>query len=258
MPILFLSDLHLGANTPLLNRYFAALLTQQVGRLHALYLLGDLFESWIGDDDDTPFSRSIIAQMATFSAKTPLYIMHGNRDFLLGNAFAHASGAHLLADPSPIDYAGQHYLLSHGDMLCSDDVAYQRYRAKIQSPQWRRRLLRLPLWLRRIIARSLRTHSKHSQAARSTPSDVSISAVEALLAVHPNTQLIHGHTHRPARHNHDINEQHCLRWVLPDWYDDYAGGLLLTPSGFSWVRCTTQGELHIGFPPHLLQNRCQR
>lgn len=236
MATLFLSDLHLSADTPDFNARFGAVLEQHAGRLDALYLLGDVFEAWLGDDDDSPFVRDMVARLAAFARRTPLYVMRGNRDFLLGSRFARETGAVLLNDPALVRLYGRDYLLSHGDALCTDDVAYQRYRAKVRQP-WRQALLRaLPLRLRRGIATYLRRRSRHDKADKPMAlMDANPAAVAHLLAAHPAAVLIHGHTHRPAHHRHDVAGQPRERHVLPDWRPGHCGGLRLDQDGLREV-----------------------
>lgn len=237
MATLFLSDLHLSADTPEFNARFGAVLEQHAGRLDALYLLGDVFEAWLGDDDDTLFVRDMVARLAAFSRQTPLYVMRGNRDFLLGLRFARETGAVLLNDPTRVSLYGRDYLLSHGDALCTDDIAYQRYRAKIRQP-WRQTLLRaLPLRLRRGIASYLRQRSRHDKADKPMAlMDVNPDDVARLLAEYPDTVLIHGHTHRPALHLYTLDGQPRERHVLPDWRPGHCGGLLLDQGGLHEIQ----------------------
>lgn len=230
MTTLILSDLHLSADTPAFNASFAALLDAARGRIDALYLLGDLFDAWLGDDDDTPFSLDMQCRLAAFASRTPVRVMRGNRDFLLGRRFAERTGAELLDDPSDVVLYGRRYLLSHGDSLCTDDVDYQRYRAAIRRPARRWLLEHLPLALRRAIARSLRARSRADKAAKPAAiMDVNAGAVAELLAAHPDTTLIHGHTHRPAHHR--LGAANRERWVLPDWRPDHMGGLWIDING---------------------------
>lgn len=232
MATLILSDLHLSADTPAFNARFAALLDAARGRIDALYLLGDLFDAWLGDDDDTPFSLDIQRRLAAFASSTPVLVMCGNRDFLLGRRFAARTGAVLLEDPAEVVLHGRRYLLSHGDSLCTDDIAYQRYRAAIRRPARRWLLEHLPLPLRRAIARTLRARSKADKAAKpATIMDVNADAVAGLLASHPGATLVHGHTHRPAHHRLGTGEAERERWVLPDWRPGQTGGLWIDTGG---------------------------
>lgn len=232
MATLFLSDLHLSADTPAFNDRFAALLGEASGRIDALYLLGDLFDAWLGDDDDTPFSSDLQARLAAFTAITPVRVMNGNRDFLIGRRFAARTGVSLLDDPATVTLYDRRYLLSHGDSLCTDDVAYQRYRAAIRRPARRWLLEHLPLSIRRAIARTLRARSQADKAGKPAAiMDVNATAVASLLAAHPGATLIHGHTHRPGHHYHRVGRDQRERWVLPDWRPGQMGGLWVDAGG---------------------------
>ncbi|AXE28593.1 UDP-2,3-diacylglucosamine diphosphatase [Chromobacterium phragmitis] len=229
MAIHFISDLHLADDTPALNQLFLDTLADWRGRIGALYILGDLFEYWVGDDDDSPYLEAPLAAMRAFAAQTPLYVMRGNRDFLLGAGFEARSGARLLDDPTQIDAHGQRILLSHGDALCTDDAAYQQFRAMSRSPQWQQAMLAKPLAERHAIARHARAQSEMNkrQTGLTGISDVTETAVRELLAAHGWPTLIHGHTHRPAHHRHDASS----RWVIQDWHGAAGGYLQLDDAG---------------------------
>ncbi|MBT2867447.1 UDP-2,3-diacylglucosamine diphosphatase [Chromobacterium violaceum] len=229
MAIHFISDLHLADDTPALNQLFLDTLAAWRGRIAALYILGDLFEYWVGDDDDSPYLAAPLAAMRDFAAQTPLYVMRGNRDFLLGAGFEARSGARLLDDPTLIEAHGQRILLSHGDALCTDDAAYQQFRALSRSPQWQQAMLAKPLAERHAIARHARAQSEMNkqQTGLTDISDVTETAVRELLAAHGWPTLIHGHTHRPAHHLHDASS----RWVIQDWHGGRGGYLLLDDGG---------------------------
>ncbi|MBA8734908.1 UDP-2,3-diacylglucosamine diphosphatase [Chromobacterium violaceum] len=229
MAIHFISDLHLADDTPALNQLFLDTLAAWRGRIAALYILGDLFEYWVGDDDDSPYLAAPLAAMRDFAAQTPLYVMRGNRDFLLGAGFEARSGARLLDDPTLIEAHGQRILLSHGDALCTDDDAYQQFRALSRSPQWQQAMLAKPLAERHAIARHARAQSEMNkqQTGLTDISDVTETAVRELLAAHGWPTLIHGHTHRPAHHLHDASS----RWVIQDWHGGRGGYLLLDDGG---------------------------
>ncbi len=225
--ILFISDLHLCASRPKINRIFFDFLEHEARGADALYILGDLFESWAGDDDlDDPFNASVARALARLVAcGVPVYMMHGNRDFVIGAAFAHASGATLLPDPALLSLYGKSVLLMHGDTLCTLDEEYQAFRRKARSASWIADLLAKPLAERKEAIGSMRQRSeleKHSKPAEIM--DVAPAAVEEMLRRHGYPQLIHGHTHRPARHVHTIDGRTCERWVLADWYQ--AGSYL--------------------------------
>ena len=233
MTTLFISDLHLCSSRPEINRIFLDFLDGPARAAGALYILGDLFEYWAGDDDlNDPFNASITAALADCArAGTNIRIMHGNRDFLLGDAFAQAAGARLVAEPEVIALDGVDTLLMHGDTLCTDDLEYQRFRAEVRGEAWRKRFLSLPLAQRKAEIEALRRRSE-SEKQRKPPQlmDVSNAAVEAALRAHGCPRLIHGHTHRPARHRHTVDGRQCERWVLADWYR----------SG-SYLRCDEHG-----------------
>jgi len=215
---LFISDLHLSEERPAANERFFALVEGEAANADALYVLGDLFEYWIGDEDlETPFNAVVAGSLRRVSdAGTQVRLMHGNRDFLLGDAFCRASGAQLLADPTIIDGT----LLMHGDTLCTDDHDYQAWRRTARSTEWQRRFLATPLAERRATVQGLRDKSKEViQAKPAEIMDVNDDAVREALRRHDVARLIHGHTHRPGKHALEVDGRRCERWVLPDWYD---------------------------------------
>ena len=224
---LFVSDLHLSEERPEANERFIAFVEGTAREAAALYVLGDLFEYWIGDDDlGEPFN----AVMAGFFAGlvrsgVPVFLMHGNRDFLMGERFCRATGAQLLADPAVVDLGGVKTLLMHGDTLCTDDLDYQGWRRTARSPAWQQEFLSQPLEARRRTVGALRDKSREViQAKPAEIMDVSDDAVRDAFRRHGVTRLIHGHTHRPGHHEHDVDGRRCERWVLPDWYG--PGGYL--------------------------------
>ncbi|MGB5079234.1 MAG: UDP-2,3-diacylglucosamine diphosphatase [Burkholderiales bacterium] len=221
MAVLLISDLHLCATRPEITRIFLEFLRGPARGTESMYVLGDLFEYWAGDDDlDDGFNASIVAGLVEYTgAGHALQIMHGNRDFLLGERFAQACNARLIDDPCPVDLCGTRTLLMHGDTLCTDDRDYQAFRAEVRSPVWKRNFLSLPLAQRKLQIEALRRRSE-SEKRRKTPElmDVSAQAVAAALREHRYPRLIHGHTHRPARHEHHLDGKTCERWVLADWY----------------------------------------
>lgn len=221
MSTLFISDLHLCSARPQSNRSFFAFLEREARSARALYILGDLFEYWVGDDDlGDPFNATVVAALARLVAGgVPTYLMHGNRDFVIGEAFARASGVTLLPDPSLLNLDGQAVLLMHGDTLCTLDLEYQAFRREARSQTWINDLLRQPLAERKAAVEALRRKSE--QEKRSKPADimdVAPAEVEAALRRYGYPRLIHGHTHRPARHVHTVDGHTCERWVLADWY----------------------------------------
>ena len=220
-PTLFISDLHLARERPELVEAFHALLGGPAHGASALYMLGDLFDAWLGDDQlREPLAAGVAAAFARRAASgTRVYLQRGNRDFLLGERFARAAGATLLADAVVHDVQGTPTLIMHGDVLCTDDVDYQRFRAYWQDPVHRRRLLALPYFVRRGIAAFFRATSRHATAGKSEMIlDVNAGAVVDALRAHGVTRLIHGHTHRPARHELLVDGRACERYVLADWY----------------------------------------
>lgn len=229
----FISDLHLSEDTPALCQLFVDTLRQWQGQLDGLFILGDLFEYWVGDDDASPFLDDMLAAMQQFSRHTPLYVMRGNRDFLLGEGFAQRSGAQLLEDPFLLEAYGRRYLLSHGDALCTDDTAYQQFRAMSRNPAWQAAMLARPLTERHAIAAQARMQSESAkqQQGLSAITDVTDSAVLALLDSHDWPTLIHGHTHRPATHRYQHGTQQAERWVIADWHDRQGGYLQLDADG---------------------------
>jgi UDP-2,3-diacylglucosamine hydrolase len=224
---IFISDLHLSADRPQANERFFRFLQDTAAHAEALYVLGDLFEYWIGDDDlDDNFNREIVAGFAQLSAAgTRLYFMHGNRDFLLSETFAARCGGTLLPDPTLINLYGTPTLLMHGDSLCTDDVEYLAFRARVRDPQVQAEFLKQPLATRRAQVEGLRKLSEQEKQTKAAEiMDVALPTVQQVLRDFGYPRLIHGHTHRPARHVHVAGSQVCERWVLPDWYGQ--GGYL--------------------------------
>jgi len=232
-PVLLVSDLHLSPERPGIAEVFFRFLANEVRDAAALYVLGDLFEYWLGDDSVVdPFNKRVAdAIAATVAAGTPVYIMHGNRDFLIGKRLAARTGMTLLPDPTLADIAGVPTLLLHGDTLCTDDKEYQRVRARLRHPLWIWSALAMPLALREWRARrGRRLSEKRKQARPAEIMDVNVGAVETAFRAHGYPRMIHGHTHRPAHHVHDIDGRRCERWVLADWYQ--RG---------SYLRCDAEG-----------------
>lgn len=224
---LFVSDLHLCSTRPQITRLFEHFLGEIAPQAEGLYILGDLFEYWAGDDDlADPFNAGIVRLLrATAERGTRIYVMHGNRDFLLGDLFMQDAGARLLPDPTVIDLHGAPALLMHGDTLCTDDHDYQRFRTMVRDPQWQATFLAKPLAQRKAQIEELRRRSETEKSLKAADiMDVNQHAVAAALRAHHYPRLIHGHTHRPARHEHHIDGMLCERWVLPDWYE--TGGYL--------------------------------
>ena len=232
MSSLLISDLHLTEERPEANERFISLLEEKGRAAEALYILGDFFEYWIGDDDlAEPFNAVIASLLKDLTRHgVPLYLMHGNRDFLIGEGFCAATGASLMQDPSVVDIAGVKTLLTHGDTLCTDDLDYQTWRRKARDPAFQAAFLAKPLDERRQQVHQMREKSKQVvQEKTAEIMDVNDEAVRRALRSHGVRRLIHGHTHRPGRHAIDVDGQRCERWVLPDWYG--RGGYLEAASG---------------------------
>jgi len=232
MAVLFVSDLHLSPSRPRIVEQLFGFLAGTARDAEALYILGDLFEYWAGDDDlADPFNAGVIEALRGCAAGTPVSVMHGNRDFLLGERFAAAAGARIIPDPTMIDLYGTPTLLAHGDTACTDDHAYQRFRAEVRTPGWIEAFLAMPLAARKARIEALRSESKaEKQLKTDAIMDVNSGAIEALLRAHAYPRLIHGHTHRPARHEHVVDGHRCERWVLADWYERA-----------SYLRCDASG-----------------
>ncbi len=217
----FIADLHLSPEREDITQCLLSFLQKQAPDADALYVLGDLFEAWIGDDDDTPFTRSIASAFKAVSdGGVPVYFIHGNRDFLVRKKYAAKAGMQLLPEQAVIDLYGTRTLIMHGDELCTRDVGYQKFRKKARGWWWPRLILSLPLSTRRKIAANGRKASKEKQMQLSADiMDVTQSEVEASMRQHQVLRLIHGHTHRPAIHNFSLDGQPAQRIVLGDWYE---------------------------------------
>ncbi len=221
-PTLFLSDLHLAPERPAALAAFHAFAAGPAREAAAVYIQGDLFDWWIGDDQmRVPFVARIVASLRGIAdAGVPLFVGHGNRDFMLGERFARATGARLLPDFQVQDIGGIRTLLCHGDELCTDDTEYQAYRARMRDPVTQARLLRLPYFARRAIAWWLRRRSGSEKALKPEYiMDVNAGSVAEAFRTHGVTRMIHGHTHRPARHALDVDGTPRERWVMADWHD---------------------------------------
>lgn len=222
METLFISDLHLADERPALTAIFEAFLQGPCRQARALYILGDLFEYWAGDDDgDSPLNRRVAEALATEAERgLVIYFMAGNRDFLLGPAYAHRAGMALLPDPSELVLDGQHFLLMHGDSLCTDDAPYQAYRSQVRDPAYQAGFLAQPLAARRAFIDQLRQRSEAAKREKAAEiMDVNTQAVAETLRQRDFPILIHGHTHRPAHHQLTVDGRPCERWVLADWHD---------------------------------------
>lgn len=235
---LFISDLHLHPARPALTDLLLNFLAQPARQAKALYILGDLFEAWIGDDDDAEPGRTVAAALRTLTdAGVPVYFLHGNRDFLLGEGFAAASGVQLLPESVVIELAGEPTLLLHGDTLCIDDQEYQAFRAQVRHPAWQAQILALPLEQRRALAGQLRETSRQAgQQKTAEITDVNLMEVERVLRTHGVRRLIHGHTHRPAIHEWRLDGQPARRAVLGDWREQHGSVLYCDASGWRLER----------------------
>ena len=221
--IFFISDLHLSPRSPGATRLFLQFLAGRARQAEELYILGDLFEAWIGDDDSgDPFNAQVIAALhAASDAGLRISVMHGNRDFLLDDGFATATGARLLGDPHLLTTAEWQFILSHGDALCLDDATYMAFRAQVRNPAWQAALLTKPLGERRVIGAHMREVSESSQRDKDSPyTDLQAAATDDFLRDHGYVTFIHGHTHQPAKHDHIVDGIHVERWVLADWHED--------------------------------------
>ena len=222
MATLLIADLHLDPARPQITELFENYLAgDEVRHADALYILGDLVEAWIGDDDDAELPRRIAnATRAVRNAGVPVYFMVGNRDFLLGEVFATRAGMTLLDDGVVHDIHGRPTLLMHGDVLCTDDVAYQAVRRQVRTPEWQAQILSMPLEARRAFAAKARQDSKaHTGSTMESIMDVNADAVAESMRRAGVTRLIHGHTHRPAVHAFELGGQAAERIVLGDWYE---------------------------------------
>ena len=221
MTTLFISDLHLEAARPDIGDQFLEFLETEATDAEALYILGDLFESWIGDDDpNTHYAEMKAAIKKLSESGVPIYFMHGNRDFMIGDGFAEETGITILSDPTVVDLYGQQVLLSHGDAWCTDDHQYQQMRTMIRNPEWQAMMLQKPLAERQAIAAAARAESiQHGKTIDMAISDVNAAAIESVMTEHGVRTMLHGHTHRPAVHDIDVGGQPGTRIVLGDWYE---------------------------------------
>lgn len=224
MAVLFISDLHLDPDRPEATEACLDFLGGTARGAEHLYILGDLFEAWIGDDDDAPWLHPIMSAIADLTASgVPCSFMHGNRDFLIGERFAAATGVQLLGEYAVIEIFGRRVLLTHGDLLCTDDTRYMTLRAELRDPAWQRDFLAKPLAERRAIARELRELSQSEISAKPADiMDVNPAAVEEAMRRFGVDDLLHGHTHRPGIHQFHLDGREAVRVVLGDWYS--SGG----------------------------------
>jgi UDP-2,3-diacylglucosamine hydrolase len=232
-PALFVADLHLSAERPGMAERFMRFLAEEARDAGALYILGDMLDHWIGDEEiDDPLNRRLLDALASLHASgVAVHFLHGNRDFLLSGRAAARGGLQLIHDPTVRELFGTRTLLMHGDTLCTDDLRYQRYRARVRRPALIRAFLALPRGVRRALAGGLRSVSETEKRAKAPViMDVNEAAVADVLRANGYPRLIHGHTHRPGRHVHAVDGQMCERWVLGDWYERA-----------SYLRCDARG-----------------
>ncbi len=223
---LFIADLHLAQNRPDITACFLSFLKSEASQAETLYILGDLFEYWIGDDDNSPFIEEVAAGLKQLSVSgVAIYYIHGNRDFLLGKRYAKKAGMTILPEIDIINLYGEKVVIMHGDTLCTRDVAYQAFRKKSRSWWWQTIVKNLPLFIRRKIAEDYRKRSAEATAMKTQDiMDVTEEEVIQTLEQHQSLLLIHGHTHKPDIHHVEINDQPARRIVLGDWYE--KGSLL--------------------------------
>ena len=233
---LLISDLHLTPSMPLTAQRFFDFCEKDAPKVEAVFILGDLFEYWVGDDiaAPSPFQREVRRALANLSTRVKTFYMHGNRDFLVGPDFLKKTGMTLLKDPSCIEIAGKQYILSHGDALCTADVGYQVFRSWVRKPWLQKLFLSLPVAWRLAIARHLRSNSHmQNQMVSHTPTaeysiktNVTLGACASLMREHSQSCLIHGHTHLTNHHREHLDEQAWQRWVLSDWDLDHPESFL--------------------------------
>lgn len=238
MSTLFISDLHLDPARPEITRVFGQLLDGEARDADALYILGDLFEAWVGDDDPSEAGAEVANVLrGVADAGVPVYFIRGNRDFLVGADYAQRAGFRILPDPAVVVLYGKPVLLMHGDLLCTDDTAYQAFRAQTRAPDWQAQFLSQPLPARLAFAAQARAASQARQSRMigqdrgqfETVTDVTPAAVSTMFSHYGVDTLIHGHTHRPAVHNLRVDGRDCRRIVLGDWYEQ--GSVLRVDDG---------------------------
>ncbi|HEM8695353.1 TPA: UDP-2,3-diacylglucosamine diphosphatase [Enterobacter hormaechei] len=239
MATLFIADLHLQTEEPAITAGFLRFLRGEAKSADALYILGDLFEAWIGDDDSNPLHREIAAAIKVLvDSGVPCYFIHGNRDFLIGQRYARESGMTLLPEEQVLNLYGRNILIMHGDTLCTDDTGYLAFRAKVHTPWIQKVFLALPLFIRNRIAARMRAGSKAANSSKlMTIMDVNPQAVVKVMEKHRVQWLIHGHTHRPDVHSLIANGEPAHRVVLGAWHSEG-----------SMVKVTPEGVELIAFP----------
>jgi UDP-2,3-diacylglucosamine hydrolase len=232
-PVFFISDLHVCAERPRITQLFKRFIADIAPAAESLYILGDLFEYWIGDDqlDGDPLARDVAQRLHSLAAVgTKIFFMHGNRDFLIGERFAREAGLLILPDPTLINVGATPVLLMHGDTLCTDDVRYQAFRQQVRSAEWQQAILVKPVPERQALAQSIRSQSDIEKSMKPDAiMDVNADAVTDVFRGQGYPVIVHGHTHRPARHENLHDGHACLRWVLQDWHE--VGGYLSLTNG---------------------------
>jgi UDP-2,3-diacylglucosamine hydrolase len=221
MARLFVSDLHLDAASPEATEQFLSFLSTEAAHAEALYILGDLFEAWVGDDDRDPGNERVCRALRALTASgVACFALHGNRDFLLGSGFCERTGCQLLPDPAIAQLGGERVLITHGDALCTDDHAYQELRSIVREPAWQRRFLALPRAHREQLAHEARAGSRR-HTARTVPDimDVNAQAVTTAFRATGVRRLVHGHTHRPGVHDLELDGEPAQRIVLGAWHE---------------------------------------
>lgn len=237
MQTLFIADLHLSDHTPDLTALFEQFLREQAGKAAALYILGDLFDAWTGDDDDSHTAQRVARAIQQFSQRSPVYFVAGNRDFLLGKHYALRANMTLLPENHIITLHGKHVLLTHGDEMCTEDVGYLRYRQIIRNPLLSWVLLKLPFRKRKEIAEKIRAKSRAKKQRNLIMADVTEAGVQAACTQNRALDIIvHGHTHRQNIHAHQYLDKTIARYVLPDWYDGKGGYLAVDEKGWAFFR----------------------
>ena len=238
---LFISDLHLCPSRPHITQAFLSFINTHAIHAEHLYILGDLFEYWAGDDDITDHALSAVFDaLRDLSVRgTRVAYMHGNRDFLIGQAFANHTGMQLLRDPIEVNLYGFRLVLSHGDLLCTDDIEYQKFRNQVRTPAWINQFLSQPLLQRKAFIESIRQRSEYEKSNKASEiMDANLDAIHSVLSQYQYPDFfIHGHTHRPMQHLHHVDGHCCTRWVLGDWYD-HGSCLRLDAQGCHAIQLT--------------------
>lgn len=237
------ADLHLQDEHPETTRLFLDFLDGPAREARSLYVLGDLFEAWIGDDVPGALGRRVADRLADLAAGgTGLYFMCGNRDFLIGDAYCRQAGMQRIEEPQLLEHGDESILLLHGDTLCTDDESYQRFRRKARDPAWQQRVLSKPAWMRKLLARLARWRSRrHTGSTEGHVMDVNPQAVEAAFLEHGVRRMIHGHTHRRAIHDLSVEQRHCQRIVLGDWHET-GSAVRLDENGIAMTTIARDGS----------------